>query len=95
MTTQLEPVSIGQAKGTSGMGRTWSRRPVLLALTLTALGSVVVAIGLGPVQVAPATVLQVIGHHTIGVPGEATWERTHDAIIWDFMFANDAVSGWP
>ncbi len=83
MTAQLKPVTSNQTNPASGIGWVWSRQPALIALALAALASVVVAIGLGPVQVAPTTVLKVIGHYTIGIPGEATWARTHDAIIWD------------
>ena len=44
--------------------------------------SVVVAIGLGPVGVAPPTVLKIIGHHMMGLFDAESWARTDDAIIW-------------
>ncbi|WP_307817878.1 FecCD family ABC transporter permease [Nocardia acididurans] len=48
-----------------------------------ALGVViVVATGLGPVQVAPMTVARIIGHHTVGLPGTADWTAAQDAIVW-------------
>lgn len=81
MTTQAEPVMVaGSARSDAGWA--WSRRPLLIALTFAAIVSVVVAIGLGPVQVAPSVVVQIIGHHAIGVPAEVTWARTDDAIVW-------------
>ena len=64
-------------------GRRWSRRPTLVVLSALALASVVVAIGLGPVAVAPGTVVRIIGHHTIGFPDTRSWAATHDAIIWE------------
>jgi iron complex transport system permease protein len=60
-----------------------SRRPVLIGLSLAAFVSVLLAIGLGPVAVSPATVVRIIGHHVVGFPAEQTWPRTHDAIIWE------------
>ncbi len=59
------------------------RRPVLTTLSVLSLLSVVVAIGLGPVGVAPGVVVQIIGHHTVGFPEVQTWPNTHDAIIWE------------
>ncbi len=82
MTAQLQRPPAKQATSDGDTGWSWSRRPALIALAIGALVSVVVAIGLGPVQVAPLTVIRIIGHHTIGAPGEATWARTDDAIIW-------------
>jgi iron complex transport system permease protein len=60
-----------------------SRRTALTALATISLVSVVVAIGLGPVAIAPSTVLDIIGHHTIGVPNRPDWSVTADAIIWE------------
>ncbi|WP_419915890.1 FecCD family ABC transporter permease [Candidatus Poriferisodalis sp.] len=61
----------------------WSRRPTLISLGLLTVASVVVAIGLGPIGVAPPTVVQIIGHHVIGVFDVESWARTDDAIIWE------------
>jgi iron complex transport system permease protein len=58
-------------------------RTTLVVLAAATTLSVIVAIGLGPVLVRPADVIQILGHHTIGVPGEPTWARTDDAIIWE------------
>lgn len=56
---------------------------MLAGLAIAAFVSVVVAIGLGPVAVSPATVVRIIGHHTTGFPEVQTWERTDDSIIWE------------
>ncbi|MEM7322486.1 MAG: iron ABC transporter permease [Actinomycetota bacterium] len=82
MTAQLAPAPPSEADTASQPGWSWSRQPALLALAVATVVSIVVAIGLGPVQVGPGAVIQIIGHHTIGVPGEVTWARTDDAIIW-------------
>lgn len=56
---------------------------MLAGLATAAFVSVVVAIGLGPVAVSPATVLRIIGHHTIGFPEVSTWATKNDSIIWE------------
>jgi iron complex transport system permease protein len=55
----------------------------LAVLGVAAFVSVVLAIGLGPVSVSPATVVRIIGHHLIGYPDVQTWANTDDAIIWE------------
>jgi iron complex transport system permease protein len=67
----------------AGVVRSWSRRPTLIVLAGFALVSTVVAIGLGPVAVSPATVVRIIGHHLIGYPDTQTWANTDDSIIWE------------
>ena len=71
-----------RAPAASHDGWAWSRRPTLIALTSLTVVSVVVAIGLGPVGVAPPTVLKIIGHHMMGLFDAESWARTDDAIIW-------------
>ncbi len=78
-----ELVDIEKRNTDRDVGWVWNRRPTLITLAVAAIASVVIAVGLGPVLVTPSTVLQIIGHHTIGVPGDATWARTDDAIIWE------------
>lgn len=74
------PVS---ASSGAGVVRSWSRRPTLTLLAGVTFVSVVVAIGLGPVAVSPATVVRIIGHHAVGYPDVQTWANTDDAIIWE------------
>lgn len=48
-----------------------------------ALGiAVLLAAGLGPVSVPPATVARIIGHHTLGQPVTADWSAAQDSIVW-------------
>ena len=67
----------------TGVGLVRSRRSILIGLALVSVVSMLVAIGLGPVGVAPPTVLLIIGHHTIGTPEVVGWARTDNAIIWE------------
>ncbi|MCA9862327.1 MAG: iron ABC transporter permease [Thermomicrobiales bacterium] len=63
-----------------GDGRaTWWLVGMAIALLLT----IIVAIGLGPVFIAPEEVVQIVRHHVIGQPVEPTWSRSNDAIIWE------------
>jgi iron complex transport system permease protein len=59
------------------------RWPLLVGLAAIAGVSVVVAIGLGPVDVPPSTVVRIIGHHVAGIPESRTWATTEDAIVWE------------
>ena len=83
MIASTGPIPVRASVAPDRTGWTWSRRPLLIGLSLAAFVSVVDAIGLGPVAVAPATVVRIIGHHTIGFPAEQTWARTDDSIIWE------------
>ncbi|WP_203044692.1 FecCD family ABC transporter permease [Pimelobacter simplex] len=60
------------------MARRWT------AGLLVALGaSVVAGTALGAVAVPFGSVVQVVGHHLLLVPGEQTWSAPRDAIVWD------------
>jgi iron complex transport system permease protein len=59
-----------------------SRRTALAVLWAATAASVIVAIGLGPVAIAPARVLDIVSHHIIGWPATVDWPATDDAIIW-------------
>ena len=50
-------------------------------LGLLLLVSVPVAVGLGPVAIAPGTVTRIVSHHVLGWP-EANWARSADSIVW-------------
>jgi iron complex transport system permease protein len=52
-------------------------------MAIVLFGSIVVAMGLGPVSVAPEEVVKIVSHHVIGRPAERTWSISHDAIIWE------------
>ncbi|MDP2711160.1 MAG: iron ABC transporter permease [Solirubrobacteraceae bacterium] len=49
---------------------------VALAVTMT------VAVGLGPVWIAPGTVLEIVGHRVLGAPGALSATTTEANIVW-------------
>jgi iron complex transport system permease protein len=51
----------------------------LLALLVATLP---VAIGLGPVAIAPGTVAEIVGHHVLGWPQTVSWTDSDDSIVW-------------
>lgn len=55
----------------------------LVGMAIALLASIVLAIGLGPVPVAPEEVVKIVGHHLIGRPADPTWSISSDAIIWE------------
>lgn len=67
------------------LGRAASRRTTawLLGLSAALLVAMVVGIGVGAVNQSPVTVVQVLGHHLAGWPGEVTWSVPTDSIVWD------------
>lgn len=46
------------------------------------VATLVLAVGLGPVAIAPGTVARVLGHHLVGWPASADWLPSQDAIVW-------------
>lgn len=52
-------------------------------LATVLVATAVLAAGTGPVGIAPSTVLQVLGHHVLGVPTDDTWSPAQDTIVWD------------
>lgn len=61
-------------------------RGLLVGLTVLLAGTVVLAVGIGPVAIAPSVVADVIGHHLVGWPSPVTWTRADDAIVWEVRF---------
>jgi iron complex transport system permease protein len=51
-------------------------------LLLLLVGALPIAVGLGPVRIAPGTVAQVIGHHLFGWPHAVSWSESEDSIVW-------------
>ena len=74
----LEPVlaDLGLA-GQSRRALAW-----LIGLAILLGLSILLGVGVGAVGIAPATVAQIIGHHTVAVPGTVTWSLPQDAIVW-------------
>lgn len=67
------------------LGRVARRRRTIAwvgGLTALLLLSVPVAVGLGPVPIAPGTVLGIVGHHTVGLPADVRWSTAEDSIVW-------------
>ncbi|MFV0318889.1 MAG: FecCD family ABC transporter permease [Microbacterium sp.] len=52
-------------------------------LVVAALVSAVLAIGIGPISIAPDTILQIVSHHLFGSPAEGAWSRSEEAIVWN------------
>lgn len=52
-------------------------------MSLGLVASIILAVGIGPVAIAPNTVLEILGHKLIGVPAEPTWGRSDMSIIWN------------
>ena len=69
----------------AALGLTRTRR-LLVILSALMIASIVVAVGLGPVFIAPGQVLRIIGHHVLNRPSTMSWPRSADAIIWDVRF---------
>lgn len=59
--------------------RRLGRVAMLAVLTLVLA---VFSLGLGPVPIDPVTVFSIIAHKLVGLPAEATWSASTDAIIW-------------
>lgn len=51
-------------------------------LSLLLVATMPVAIGLGPVDIAPLTVAEIVSHHVVGWPRTVTWTGAEDAIVW-------------
>lgn len=43
----------------------------------------VLAVGIGPVAIAPASVLRIVGHHLLPGAGTPAWSAADEAIVWD------------
>ena len=72
---------------------TRSTLPLLWAGLLVLLAaSVVLAVTLGPADIAPAEVWQVIAHH-LGLITESPTSRLRDAIIWDLRLPRVLAAG--
>ncbi len=67
----IDDLDRGAAQADAGVGQ----RAVLVT-------RVILAVGLGPVGIAPGTVAQIIGHHVLGFPAKPTWAAADDNIIW-------------
>jgi len=79
--------SPSRAPGPTGdvLGHAASRRRTttwLLGLVAVLGATCVLGVGVGAVDVPPATVARIVLHHVIGWPGEQVWSAPVDAIVW-------------
>lgn len=51
-------------------------------LTLALVATLPLAIGWGPVAIAPGTILRIAGHHVVGWPQDVSWTDAEDSIVW-------------
>ncbi len=51
-------------------------------LSLILLGTIPVAVGIGPVGIPPGTVVRIVGHHLSGLPALPDWPGSADTIVW-------------
>lgn len=54
-----------------------------VGLVLVLLGSAVVTIGVGPVLIAPDTIVRIIAHNLGLGEVDVTWSRSQEAIVWN------------
>lgn len=82
--TSIDEQPTDRATTLTGSVRANRRRTVLwtVALAIGLLVSAVLTIGIGPVTIAPATILQVVAHH-LGISPDAALARSDDTIIWN------------
>lgn len=81
----IETPLIDAAGWTDDLDRDERQRRTLVwagSLTVLLVGTIIGAVGLGPVAIAPGTVAKIIGQHTVGVPGGMTWSVQEDNIVW-------------
>ncbi len=67
------------------LGHLAHRRRTVVQLTvlgLSLVATVIVAVGLGPVSINPATVARIIVHHLTGSSSPVDWTYAEDAIVW-------------
>jgi iron complex transport system permease protein len=67
------------------LGRSARRRHGLFwigGLVAALAATIVLAVCIGAVGLSPATVVRVVGHHTLGVPATPDWSAPLDAIVW-------------
>jgi iron complex transport system permease protein len=73
------PVTLARAVRGSRQRTAWWTGGLAVALAISA----VITVGIGPVAIAPGTIVQIILHHLVGVPADASWSRADEAIVWN------------
>jgi len=52
-------------------------------LAVALMASALITVGVGPVPIAPSTIVQIILHNLVGVPAEGSWSPADEAIVWN------------
>ena len=55
----------------------------IAGLSAALVASAILAIGIGPVPVAPRTIVPILLHHLVGIPAAPTWSPADGAIVWN------------
>ena len=74
-----EPMTLAAAARSAHTRTTLWTAGLAAALAVSAL----LAIGIGPVPVAPADILAIVSHHVFGFPAEQSWTSAEEAIVWN------------
>ncbi|WP_205857133.1 FecCD family ABC transporter permease, partial [Phytoactinopolyspora endophytica] len=67
------------------LGQLAQRRRTLLwicGLTAALLTTLLMAVGIGAVSVAPANVAKIVTHHLLGWPDQVSWSPAEESIVW-------------
>lgn len=66
-----------------GAGARRRRYVALLgALVAVFIVTLMAGVALGAVSIPPGTVVDIVGYHVLGSPGEATWKPSQESIVW-------------
>ncbi|MGQ0679810.1 MAG: FecCD family ABC transporter permease [Actinomycetota bacterium] len=83
---QLEPVrSVLDPDIEDDLDMAGQRRHTILwmvGLTSALLVIMVLGVGIGAVNIAPSTVIRIVGHHLFGWPSQISWSTPQDSIVW-------------
>lgn len=74
-------IESGAPYGRPGLERARRQALILALLAVALVATVPLAVGIGPVEIGPATVARVIWSHLGGNP-EPVWSQAQDSIVW-------------
>ncbi len=55
---------------------------LLGALVVVFIVTLMAGVALGAVSIPPGTVVDIVGYHVLGSPGEVTWKPSQESIVW-------------
>jgi iron complex transport system permease protein len=82
---RIDPLVAPAPEVIDDLDRAMRRRRTALwigTLCVLLIVTIVLAVGLGPVAIAPGMVAQIITHNLLGTPGAASWSFAEDNIVW-------------